>query len=64
MGIFFFLERVVLVFHLWVMLMMGLGLRGVGLIEIFGISMVWICEPYVLFKCCVFSMYVNSCLWV
>ena len=45
MGFFFFLERVMLVFYLRVLLMMGLGLRGVGLVEIFGISVVWICEP-------------------
>ena len=44
-GFFFFLERVMLVFYLRVLLMMGLGLRGVGLVEIFGISVVWICEP-------------------
>ena len=34
-----------LVFYLWVLLMMGLGLIGVGLVEISGIYVVWICEP-------------------
>ena len=45
--------------------MVGLGLKGVGHVENSSISVVWICEPYLLlFKCCVFSVHVNSCLLV